>query len=179
MRTTYLSVFILALSYQRRYFDIDRSRIISHCLPMPNPETDPFIQAFRGRFNSLLKWQDLDIFWETLKKQADAGWYIYALGEKPPISPVAAKELLHFIDEIDALLHHEHQEDYCGIVYCDSNTAPGFIKIFDPNNLGVVCGYSDNPPLPNWIISKTPPTEINANILMTQKQKRWWSKLFG
>jgi len=146
---------------------------------MTTPETDPFIQAFRGRFNSLLKWQDLDIFWETLRKQADADWYIYALGEAPPTSPVNAEKLIHFINEIDALLHREHQEKYCGIVYCDSNTTPGFIKIFDPNNLGVVCGYSDNPPLPHWIISKIPPTEINTSILMTQKQKRWWNKLFG
>jgi hypothetical protein len=64
---------------------------------------------------------------------------------------------LKFIDEVDALLHHEHFEDYCGIVYTDSTKDPALIKIFDPDNFGVSCGFSNNPPLPGWVLSLIPP----------------------
>ena len=47
-----------------------------------------------------------------------------------------------FVTEIDRLLRQDHAEDYCGIVYADDLQQPRFIKIYDPNNLGVSCGYS-------------------------------------
>lgn len=80
-----------------------------------------------------------------LRQPPATGWYIYAVGEVPPEAPASESHLLKFIDEIDALLHQEHDEDYCGIVYTDSKESPNYIKIFDPNNLGVSCGFSENP----------------------------------
>jgi hypothetical protein len=138
-----------------------------------------FLSAFRGNFAGLLRWSELDAFWTVLKQQAGAGWYIYTIGEAPPPTPLSANELIHFIDELDVLLHSEHKEDYCGIVYVDSKTSPTFIKVYDPNNLGVVCGYSDNPPLPGWIISQLRPVDLNAALSPTQSRRRWWNRIFG
>ena len=115
-----------------------------------------FVEAFRGSFTSMMRWPHLDDFWLLLNQQADDNWYIYAVGEQPPEETVAKDTLLTFIKEIDILLRKEHDEDYCGIVYADDKTTPSFIKIFDPSNLGVSCGFSDNPPLPGWILCKLP-----------------------
>ena len=141
-------------------------------------DTSDFRTAFRGTFSGVLRWPQLDALWETLRTGADDGWYIYAVGEAPPTRTSTAEELRRFIDEVDVLLRREHDEDYCGIVYADSFEAPGFVKIFDPNNLGVSCGYSDNPPLPGWILSRIPPADLQAGVLPGNR-KRWWQRLFG
>ena len=137
-----------------------------------------FVKAYRGSFTSMLRWPQLDEFWELLKQQATDDWYIYAVGEEPPETPVEKAKLLEFITEIDALLHKEHDEDYCGIVYADNKTNPTFIKIYDPNNLGVSCGFSDNPPMPGWILSLIKPVELEAALNPPNNRRRWWKKLF-
>lgn len=141
-------------------------------------QQNPFLLAFRGSLVGLRKWQDLDLFWQTLKSNPDKQWYIYAIGEPVPTEPVTLAQLERFIEEADKLLREEHQEDYCGIVYVDDKTNPQFIKIYDPNNLGVVCGSSDNPPLPGWTLSLVPPVEINQQTFTPQNRKRWWQRLF-
>ena len=83
-----------------------------------------------------------------------------------------------FVTEIDKLLRKEHDEDYCGIVYADAPSAPTFIKIYDPNNLGVSCGYSDNPPLPGWVMSLIPPVDLPA-AQAPKARRHWWQQLFG
>ncbi len=137
-----------------------------------------FLSRFRGSFSGVLRWDQLDRFWERLRAGVDDGWYVYAVGEAPPTAPVAAARLLAFIDELDPLLRREHDEDYCGIVYADDLDAPTFVKIFDPNNLGVSCGYSDNPPLPGWILSRIPPADLGA-LPPPGGRRRWWRRLFG
>ena len=137
-----------------------------------------YLAAFRGRFTSLLRWHDLDAFWERLRDQADDGWYIYHVGDAPPGMPVNRQKLLTFIDEIDALLHEEHQEDYCGIVYTDSKDRPTYVKVFDPHNLGVSCGYSEKPPLPGWILSRIPPVELEEALYPAANRRRWWQRIF-
>ena len=146
---------------------------------MNHAVTEPFLQAFRGSFLGLRRWEDLYAFWETLKNQADDYWYVYAIGEPVPDTPVSQDQLHQFIREIDTLLRQEHQEDYCGIVYVDDRNQPGFIKIYDPNNLGVVCGYSNSPPLPGWIISRLPPVELTKDTFLPHSRKRWWQRLFS
>ncbi len=146
---------------------------------MNNLPDDPFLRAYRGSLLGLRKWEDLDTFWDTLKTKADQAWYIYAIGETVPATPVSSEKLNQFINEIDALLRKEHQEEYCGIVYVDDKNNPSFIKIYDPNNLGVVCGYSENPPLPGWIISRLPPAELSKDTFLPQSRKRWWQRLFS
>ena len=141
--------------------------------------TDPYVKTFKlGRFMSLMRWHQLDEFWQTLRQQADDSWYIYAIGEDAPIQTSSKDQLLNFIDKIDQLLHDEHDEDYCGIVYADDHEQPQFIKIFDPNNLGVSCGFSENPPLPGWVMSKMKPVNIEDALKPANNRRRWWQKIF-
>ncbi|MES9822888.1 MAG: hypothetical protein ABW127_00485 [Candidatus Thiodiazotropha endolucinida] len=141
-------------------------------------EQNAYLQAFRGSFTSTLRWHQLDVLWQVLKEDAAGGWYIYAIGEPPPNSTADADMVLKFIESIDVLLRSEHEEDYCGIVYADDLDQPGFIKIYDPNNLGVSCGYSDNPPLPGWVLSKLPPVDL-PGTMVAKNRKRWWQALWS
>jgi hypothetical protein len=140
--------------------------------------SDPYISAFRGRFSSLLRWHDLDKFWETLRAQADDSWFIYHVGDDVPAATTSKEQLLKFITEMDALLRAEHDEEYCAIVYADDHEHPAFIKIFDPHNLGVSCGSSENPPLPGWVMSKMPPVNLEQALRPTNSRRRWWQKIF-
>jgi hypothetical protein len=101
------------------------------------------------------------------------------VGEPPPQQPVSAASLQKFLTEIDQLLRSEHEEDYCGVVFADSMEAPRFVKIFDPNNLGVSCGFSTHPPLPGWILSKLPPVDLKTPLAMPRNRRHWWQRLFG
>lgn len=142
-------------------------------------QDEPFLRAFRGSFTSALRWHQLDALWERVRERADAGWYLYAVGEAPPCEPAGKTRVLTFVSEIDKLLREEHDEDYCGIVYADDLSEPGFLKIYDPHNLGVSCGYSDNPPLPGWVMSRIPPVDLSAERAGPKSRKRWWERLFG
>lgn len=146
---------------------------------MNNSSSNPFLQAYRGSFVGIRQWQDLETFWETLKTKADNNWYIYAIGESVPGSPASSEQLKQFVREIDLLLRREHEEDYCGIVYVDNKNDPQFIKIYDPNNLGVVCGFSDSPPLAGWTITRIPPVELTTATFLPQNRRRWWQRLFS
>lgn len=137
-----------------------------------------YLTAFKGNFTSTMRWTDLDDFWQVLKTRADDDWYIYAVGEEPPEATVEKEHLLTFIDKIDELLHKEHDETYCGIVYVDDKTEPEFVKIFDPNNLGVSCGFSDNPPLPGWVLSRVQPVELETALKPPKNRQRWWQRVF-
>lgn len=139
---------------------------------------NPFYTSFRGNFIGVLSWEDLDAFWEVVRRNAGAGWYVYAIGEAPPATPATAEQVNTFLDEVDALLRKEHDEDYCGIVYADNKTEPSMIKIFDPNNLGVQCGFSDNPPLPGWIMSRLQPMALHDRAHRPENRKRWWRRLW-
>jgi hypothetical protein len=145
---------------------------------MATTETAPFLTAFNGSFVGILRWPQLDEFWNVLRADAGGGWYVYAIGEPPPNAPSSAADVTRFVDEIGPLLRREYPEDHCGIVYVDDVTHPAFVKIYDPHNLGVVCGYSDNPPLPGWIMSKLAPVDLPAQQLTAQR-KRWWVRVFG
>ncbi len=145
---------------------------------MESELSSPYIKAYRGSFTSMMRWSHLDDFWAVLNQQADDNWYIYAVGEQPPETPATKDKLLAFIKEIDVLLHNDHDEDYCGIVYANNKITPTFIKIYDPNNLGVSCGFSDKPPLPGWILSKLQPVELETALSPPNNRRRWWKRLF-
>lgn len=140
--------------------------------------TAPFLRAFRGSFTSALRWPQLDDLWQRVRERAGVGWYLYAIGAAPPTAPSDAAQVDTFVAEIDKLLRREHHEDYCGIVYADDPKAPTFIKIYDPNNLGVSCGYSDNPPLPGWVMSLIPPVDLPA-AQPPKARRHWWQQLFS
>lgn len=138
-----------------------------------------FNAAFRGRFTNLLSWEKLEALWQTVRRQAGAGWYIYAVGLPPPTRPSTANEVNRFLDEVHALLRHDHREDYCGIVYVDNPDDPRLIKIFDPNHLGVSCGSSKSPPKPGWILSRLPPQPLEDNRVLPARRQRWWQALWA
>ena len=148
-------------------------------MTIPDIVEDVFYKAFRGSFIGILRWPQFDELWDVLKSKADDEWYIYATAESPPDKTASKTQYLEFLSQSESLLKQEHQEDYCGVVYVDDKTNPTFVKIFDPNNLGVSCGYSDNPPLPGWIISRMPPSDLKNTMLQTASRKRWWQKIFG
>ena len=137
-----------------------------------------FLDQFRGNFKSALRWHDLDELWKNLRQNNHGQWYAYHIGEAPPVEPISANELDTFLNAIDKLLREEHEEDYCGIVYADDLKHPGMVKIFDPHNLGVVCGYSNNPPLPGWVLSTEPPENLQSAFPPPGNRRRWWQKLF-
>lgn len=141
-------------------------------------EEHPFLHAFRGSFSGVLRWHQLDQLWQQVLTDPDGGWYIYAVGEEPPVTAHAGESLQKIVHELDGLLRREHAEDYCGIVYTDSMTHPAYIKVFDPNNLGSTCGSSGNPPLPGWILSKMQPINLPAALPQPNNRRRWWQKLF-
>ena len=137
----------------------------------PQTLDDPFQCAFYGMLYGVMTWDQLTQFWD--KVDAGAGWYLYAVGTEPPGQPADTEHVKKFMLDLDALLRLEHQEDYCSIVYADNLDNPSFIKIYDPNHLGSSCGSSKNPPLPGWVMSLVPPTELNPTVV-PQNRKRWW-----
>jgi len=137
-----------------------------------------FASRMKGSFRGILPWRDLDALWERVRAEPD-GWYASLIGETPAATPMSAAELDKFVSEIDALLHREHEYDYCGIVYADDPAAPSFIKIYDPHNTGSSCGSGDVPIPPRWILSRIQPTLIADNAPMPTSRRRWWQNLFG
>lgn len=126
----------------------------------------------------MLRWEQFDRLWETLGKDGH-DWYVYKLDEAVPNAPVDKTQWSAYLSQLASQLREQHGEDYCGIVYADNPEHPSYIKIYDPNNLGVVCGISDlPPPLPGWIISIEPPTEIHRDIFHVAKRKPWWKFLW-
>lgn len=139
-----------------------------------------FLERYRGYFRNILKWEDLDSLWARLRSRADKGWYIYAVGEEPPRECVSGEQLEQFIEQLDSLLRREHDEDYCGIVYADDTESPSLVKIYDPNNLGSVCGSGTAPPPhPGWVLSLLPPEDLNVAFPPPANRRRWWQRVFG
>ncbi|MBT5230496.1 MAG: hypothetical protein HOM11_09505 [Methylococcales bacterium] len=141
-------------------------------------DVHPFLALFRGDFYGMLRWEQLDTLWGVMRQDAQKHWHIYHVGDAPPEGPIDHPKLLEFITHIDELLHKEHQEEYCGVVYVDNPKDPAFVKVFDPNNLGVSCGFSDNPPLPGWILSLQTPIDLPEAIKPAKNRQRWWQKIF-
>lgn len=141
------------------------------------PSQTEFERRYHGLLYSLLSWDQLTAFWPNIDPAE--GWYIYALGEPVPERPSTSDQVAKFIEHVDQLLRKEHHEDYCGIVYADDLVKPRLVKIYDPNNLGVSCGSSKNPPPPGWVLSLDAPTELTVVGPTPANRKRWWQNLFS
>ena len=141
--------------------------------------TDEFDRYYNGLLYSVMRWDQLTAFWEKL--DVEAGWYLYAVGQNVPDEPSTADKVQQFTRELDVLLRREHHEDYCAIVYADNLDAPNFIKIYDPNHLGSSCGSSSmkSSVLPGWVMSQTPPRELEISGVVTGQRKRWWQTFLG
>jgi hypothetical protein len=134
--------------------------------------TDTYKQACLGKFTSILKWEALDDFWLAIRASR-LPWFIYDTNLEPPGATVDKDELSSFLQQVDAQLRERHKQDYCGIVYADSIEQPSLVKIYDPDNLGVVCGYSDNPPLPRWILSQLQPSSLARPAKAPPLWRKW------
>lgn len=142
-------------------------------------DTDAFERSYNGTLYSVMRWDQLTAFWQKI--DADAGWYLYAVGQDVPHAPSPADKVQQFTRELDDLLRREHHEDYCAIVYADDLDNPHFIKIYDPNHLGSSCGSSatKSSVLPGWLMSLTPPRELEISGVVTGQRKRWWQAFLG
>lgn len=135
-----------------------------------------FHELYTGRLWSIMSWDQLTAFWSRLEP---SGWYLYAVGEPVPTEPAAGERTREFVSRVDHLLREDHRHDYCSIVYADDLEHPSFIKIYDPNNLGVSCGFSTNPPLPGWIMSRVAPEDLKPEQRLPENRRRWWRTLVG
>lgn len=142
-------------------------------------EPSPYLSAYRGRLISLLRWPQFEAVWNNLQGRGQEGWFVYAIGETPPQETASAAQFEQFLTESEQLIRREHDEDYCGIVYVDNMDEPQFVKIYDPNNLGMVCGSSEYPPLPGWTLSKVPPCDLEVAFPPPANRRRWWQRLFA
>jgi len=134
-------------------------------------------KALNGSFSGLLRWSDFDAMWRQLAENHSEGWYIYASKAEIPQQPASAAQFTQQLKYLSDWLKSNHQEDYCGIVYVDSKQQPSFVKIYDPNNLGVVCGISREPIAPAWILSKIRP-ELTTST-PAESHGHWWRKILG
>ena len=141
--------------------------------------TDEFDRYYNGMLYSVMRWDQLTAFWQKI--DAEAGWYLYAVGQALPGAPSSADKVRQFTQEMDELLRRDHHEDYCAIVYADDLDNPNFIKIYDPNHLGSSCGSSSSKSsvLPGWLMSLTPPRELEITGVVTGQRKRWWQTFLG
>ena len=137
-----------------------------------------FARRLVGRFEGILRWQDLDALWARIR-DSDRPWYFYQVGSALPDQAIEGNSLNEALAELDALLHQDHDHDYCGIVYADDPARPTLVKVYDPNNLGSSCGSSGQRIPPRWILSLEAPEEVVDDAPMPGNRRRWWQKLFG
>ena len=135
-----------------------------------------FQQLFTGTLYGILAWDK----WDALRARISGGsapWYVYAVGHGLPEQPLSGAALGAALDELDALLRRDHDEDYLGIVYADDLEDTAMVKIFDPNHMGSSCSTTATPP--GWVLSRVPPEPVASDIPVTQSRKRWWQGLMG
>jgi hypothetical protein len=147
--------------------------------PTDRSRDTPYLRAYHGLLKGVLRWPDLDALWTRLQRRGDDGWYVYVVGEPPPTTPASRDQFERFLGDIRQRLRDDHKEDYCGIVYADDHDEPSFVKIFDPNNLGVVCGSSDRLTLPGWTLSRVVPDDVARTVAHSRRRPRWWRKILG
>nr|VFK54202.1 MAG: hypothetical protein BECKTUN1418D_GA0071000_102024 [Candidatus Kentron sp. TUN] len=140
----------------------------------PRYPNNEFYNRLQGKFSGVLRWEQLDALWEQVLANPE-GWYVYEVGETLPEHTTKPEELPNILREIDQVLHNEHKHDYCGIVYTDDFTRPTMIKIYDPGNLGVVCGPGDAPVLPRWVLSRIAPQVLDKK--MKETEEVWWKRI--
>ncbi|MBT8420143.1 MAG: hypothetical protein KJO08_04695 [Gammaproteobacteria bacterium] len=151
----------------------------------PQPPHNHFEERLRGKFSGILRWADLDTLWERILAEPE-GWYLYETREDPPEHIVDSAGLRDIIHSIDRVLREKHKHDYCGIVYADDPAEPGMVKIYDPENLGVVCGPGGERILPRWILSRERPERLrsghatqNTGNSVLWGNNTWWRRIFS
>ncbi len=134
-----------------------------------------YFQQFKGRFLGVMQLDDCDTLLQTLIQNPD-NWYVYDTLETMPSSTISADNFITKINNIKAIIDEDHEERYCGIVYVDDLKKPSFVKIFHPKNLGKTCGSSENPPMPQWLITKEKPMDVIVEFGPKEDPKGFVSK---
>lgn len=136
-----------------------------------------YLAQFQGRFIGIMQWDDYHALFERLSGNPN-DWYLYDTSKVTPKTVVSADDFLNSINNIKKIIKNERQERYCGIVYTNSLNSPDFVKIFHPNNLGKSCGSSENPPIPQWLLSKIKPVNVIKKFNSSPEKRGFISKYF-
>jgi len=131
-----------------------------------------FEERLWGKFSGILRWEQLDVLWEKVLAKSE-GWYLYEVGGDVPEQAVDPEAFGNRLHGIDRMLREKHKHDYCGIVYADDPADPGMIKIYDPGNLGVVCGPGNERILPRWILSRERPQPLGGENATDNDKNAW------
>ena len=143
---------------------------------MDSTVSEAFRARLSGSFSGILKWEDLDALWDRIKS---GQWFFYQIGEEMPVTPLSGNELAECIDALNTLLRHEHEYNYCGIVFADSVETPTLIKVYDPNTLGSSCSCNETPAPARWILSTVQPAFIESYVPSPNNRRRWWQLFFN
>mgnify|MGYP001599138677 CR=1 FL=1 len=134
-----------------------------------------YFQKFKGRFVGIMQLDDCDQLLQTLISTPN-DWFVYDTRQSMPSKCLDADDFVKKVKQIKSIVDDEHDERYCGIVYADDVKNPTFIKIFHPKNLGKTCGSSENPPMPQWLISKEKPMDVVAEFGPEEEPEGFISK---
>ncbi|MBN6741765.1 hypothetical protein HFU84_05100 [Acidithiobacillus sp. CV18-2] len=138
-----------------------------------------FLSKYSGTLIGLRHWSDWDDLMKYLDSRNQGQWYVYYLNATCPQMPLSSATFSKFIEEMDKLLHADHDESYLGIIYVDNQKCPELIKIYDPNNLGSSCGCSGKNILPGWIISLDRPADLSVTTITPEGRNRWWRRILS
>lgn len=122
----------------------------------PLPDT-AFWRAYAGRFVGVLGWKDFDALWAHLAASGGE-WFVFDPTGEAPEGPEA--DFGGVLAEARACVEQVRNRSYCGAVFTDSSDAPSFVKVFDPYQMGAVCGTSGERVLPRWIFSRIAPDAL-------------------
>lgn len=136
-----------------------------------------FDAKLNGMLYGLMHWSDWDALRARIRTDPATCWYAYAVGTDIPETPLHAEALGPLLDEIDALLRNDHDEEYLGIVYVDDIDVPTLVKIYDPNQLGAACGSIGYKVAPGWVLSLDRPSAIQPVSPLPNGRRRWWEGL--
>lgn len=122
------------------------------------PDT-AYWRAFRGRFSGILSWDGFDGFWAALAG-APEGWFVFDPRGAAPDAPLPGEDFATFLGEARTVLEARRGLGHCGVVYADDLAAPGFVKLFDPTDMGSSCSIGGAPVLPRWVLSRIAPDPL-------------------
>jgi len=143
---------------------------------MNSSTSEAFRARLSGAFIGILQWEGLDALWDKVKV---GQWFFYQIGEARPMVPLSGDDLAMRIDALNTLLHHDHDYNYCGIVFADNVETPTLIKVYDPNTLGSSCSCNETPAPARWILSTAQPATIESHVPSPNNRRRWWQRFFS
>lgn len=123
----------------------------------PLPDT-PFWQAYQGKFAGTPSWQSFDTFWAVLEGTG-GDWFVFDPEGEAPTAP--EPDMAAVFAEARACVEAVRKmRSFCGTVFADDLSVPGFVKVFDPWKMGGVCGGSGERVMPRWVFSRIAPDAL-------------------